>query len=277
MAIGKSVVINSTTPTVNQQPIYYETSSELTEHVHTNDCLNDLICSRNYSVDINKTKMMFSPSAFSTTDLYSILNTDDSMSLEIRVLDLIAKIRNKPNIASACILVAKSGDEFEVTKQFKGWFYIESIKGWIESDKVLVTNVIRPYDPETEVDFDSDDVLLPESEYDAQSIINALKKSNHKLPSYTVMHTHKQSDGTTEESLLSVLLEQLINSRDLVDVLTEKVGNMPKIPSLKNEIGLTLVSEFNELSKTYKVSWKKLDFNNLSNIPELRLIGQEEF
>lgn len=279
MAIEKSVVVGNTSVKMTQNQISYESSSEL-DHIHTLDtCLHDLICNKNYNVDTTGTRMLFNPASFSETDLFSLLNNDDSMSLQIKILDSVAKVRINPNIAATSILTASNGDEFEVTKQWRGWFYIESIKGWVESHKVIVTKVIKPYDPEHDVDFESDDVFLPDTQYDAAAIIAALEKSSSKLKSTLMVHNHKKGDGSIESTLVSVLLDQFIGSRDTFDAVIEKVGNMPKIPALPNGdiTGFSLVSTLDSLTGKFKLVWKKIDFIDIVNVPQQNFAGAEEF
>lgn len=281
MPVKKSEVVNAIKPnTFKQENINVADTNSLTEY-NKPDNKVPYINYRNkqYSLEKGGTRMAFDPSEFAQEDLFSLLNSDDSMSLEIKVLYDGTKVRNNPNEAANCILITKQNDAFEVTKQWRGWFYIQSAKGWIKSSQVMVTKVIKPYDPEHDVDFGDEDILSPESVYDAAAIINALISSKHKLPSYTISHSHKRPDGTIEETLLSVLLDQLINSRDLVDKLNDKVGSMPKIPSLPEGTRgkVTLVNVYDSKTGKNALEWRFVDFEDVKNIPELDLIDKEEF
>lgn len=279
MAILNSNVVGSTTNSLNQDPIRVGDTSLLGNTVSTVTSSPELNNTYYNLESVGVTKVVSSPTNYSQEALFGLLNADDDMSLEIRILYKSVKIRNNPNEASTCILISNEGDAFEVTKQWKGWLYIESIRGWVKSNQIIVTKVIRPYDPTTDVDFDSGDIELPVSDYDAAAIINAIINSKYKLPSTSVMHSHKKADGSMEETLLAILLEQLIGSRDLVDKLNGKVGDMPRVPAIpKDSTGkLTLVNVYDSINLTSKLEWRLVDYADVQNVPEIDLVGEVQF
>lgn len=279
MAILNANVVGSTTNSLNQDPIRVGDTSLLGSTVSTVTTSPELNNTYYNLESVGVTKVVSSPTNYSQEALFGLLNEDDDMSLEIRILYKSVKIRNNPNEASTCILISNEGDAFEVTKQWKGWLYIESIRGWVKSNQIIVTKVIRPYDPTTDVDFDSETIELPVSDYDAAAIINAIINSKYKLPSTSVIHSHKKTDGSMEETLLSILLEQLIGSRDLVDKLNGKVGDMPRVPAIpKDSTGkLTLVNVYDSINLTSKLEWRLVDYADVKNVPEIDLVGEVQF
>lgn len=237
---------------------------------------------------INEMSINTDISVYGNTErLLEVLNSNDSMSITLRIINNKTIIRTSPNNASNAVHIASEDDEFETNRQWKGWFFIPSVRGWVYYTNVMIAAISNGFDPEFGDDFDFEDggTNTVENVYNAKDIITSIINSIYKIPTSSIVHRrYDDKEAIIEETLLSVLIEEIFDMRDELQSSLERIGNMPKIPGLEESenkedrlIGLTLVTRFNQETKKYEVSWENLDYDKIKNAPNDESVTDCEF